>query len=62
MPGMAQFRIVCDDDDKARWQRAANNDGGRSLSSWIRARLNDAAAAELSEQPAKKKAVRPKRS
>jgi hypothetical protein len=41
-----QFRFDCYEEDKARWTRAANQDG-RSLASWCRARLNSAAEQEL---------------
>jgi hypothetical protein len=56
---MAQFRFDCDEDEKARWQRAANSDGQRSLASWVRARLNEAAAQELERRQDNAKKRRP---
>lgn len=44
-----EIHVRCDMQDKRRWEKAAAKDG-RTLASWIRARLNEAARRELSDE------------
>jgi uncharacterized protein (DUF1778 family) len=46
------------EEERERYQQAAERDS-RTLSNWIRDRLNKAAAAELAEEGAKGKSKRP---
>lgn len=48
------FRGLCTEEQKARWEKAAKQDG-RSLASWIRIVCDEAAFRQLKEPDKKKK-------